>query len=327
MEVEQTLLDGILRLGLLEAKAADIRVLLLGTESYEAGMLTSEEKCREQLRDLLSALVSAGCGHLALYLVGPHMPIDDSNGSKVSTFEFSYQSVSVLVHFEHALFHECSLGKKDARLDAVFALNAGIWGYESWLPTLDILFFDKYAGVKIVITSYTMEESEDDYDRMAAYFEETKKKRGIENKMKLIWEWDCEKNPNGSKTDLKRQTRSTEDNLPLQAYYASGFWQCLFSSKVKSTIRSTCSRCHTSYDPETNDEGSCLYHPESFCGETAQRWMAPGETEGAGNIHNFYSCCSNPDPNSPGCCATRHQSYDEPEDHASSWGRRPGMGI
>ena len=325
MEVPPTLLGGLTRLSLLSK--SELRVVILGSDEHESNLFASEEKCRDELREVLSTLSRTGCVKLVMYLIGPHMPIELTNDDDAPTFLFTYEdSLSVSILCEHALFHESSLGKGKASvdLDVIFALNAGIWGYESWLPTLDLLLFGKYAGVKIIVTSYTLEESEDDYDKMVAYFEETKKKRGVLRR-KLDWEWDCEKNPKGSKTDLKRQTQSTEDQ-PLQAYYASGFWQCVSSKESQKTIRYTCSRCHASYDPETNSESSCRYHAESYCGETAQRWMAPGETEGAGEIHNFYSCCSNPDPNSPGCCATRHQSYDEPEDHAS-WGRRPGMGI
>lgn len=86
----------------------------------------------------------------------------------------------------------------------------------------------------------------------------------------------------------------------------------------------TCRSCNQAFNVKTNSETSCRYHPESFCGETAQRWMAPGETEGAGTVHNFYSCCGGKERSAPGCCSTYHKTFDEAE---NEWGRRPGMGI
>ena len=86
----------------------------------------------------------------------------------------------------------------------------------------------------------------------------------------------------------------------------------------------TCRLCYSSFSRETNNPKACKYHPESYCGETAQRWMDPGETKGGGEIHNFYSCCGG-NIESKGCCYSAHYSFDEPEENFSF--RRPGMGV
>eukprot|EP01041_Mallomonas_annulata_P015217 gene15217-32239_t len=78
------------------------------------------------------------------------------------------------------------------------------------------------------------------------------------------------------------------------------------------TLR-TCKICLLKFDKALNGPRECRYHPESFSGETAQRWMAPGETIGGGVVHNFYSCCGG-QLNAPGCCWTPHRSFDEPDD-------------
>jgi hypothetical protein len=78
------------------------------------------------------------------------------------------------------------------------------------------------------------------------------------------------------------------------------------------------------FKPEDNHDKACKFHPESFTGETAQRWMAAGDTQGAADIHNFWSCCGNGDSKSEGCCYTRHAGFGEPDDIML---RRPGMGI
>jgi hypothetical protein len=85
-----------------------------------------------------------------------------------------------------------------------------------------------------------------------------------------------------------------------------------------------CRNCMSNFTPEDNHDKACKYHPESFSGETAQRWMAPGDTEGAGDIHCFWSCCGSGDVNSTGCCYTHHTGFGEPDDTSQ---RRPGMGV
>jgi len=96
------------------------------------------------------------------------------------------------------------------------------------------------------------------------------------------------------------------------------------SPPVLAIVSKTCRLCLKKFDEKENNDRACAFHPESFSGETAQRWMAPGETEGGSVVHNFYSCCGNRERESPGCCFTRHKTFDEQGD---DWGRRPGMGI
>lgn len=86
----------------------------------------------------------------------------------------------------------------------------------------------------------------------------------------------------------------------------------------------TCRYCMQSFVDSNNSDRACRYHPESFTGETAQRWMAPGETKGASDIHNFYNCCGAPEVTAMGCCYTRHCAFGEPESFDF---RRPGMGV
>ena len=93
-------------------------------------------------------------------------------------------------------------------------------------------------------------------------------------------------------------------------------------AKVGASLR-TCRSCLKQFDELRNGESSCRFHPESFSGETAQRWLPPGETKGGGVVHHFYSCCGAKERDAPGCCSTRHKTFDETE---NEWGRKPGMG-
>ena len=86
----------------------------------------------------------------------------------------------------------------------------------------------------------------------------------------------------------------------------------------------TCRSCKQQFT--TNHARACRIHKESYSGETAQRWMNPGETEGGGIVHYFWTCCGKEDVNAIGCCAQKHLTYDDPDDD-NSYGRKPGDGI
>jgi hypothetical protein len=322
-----TLLHALSRLGL--HSKAEVSIALLGADSDEAQGFSSAAKARDSLSETCQVLGKHGCTHLELMLVGPDMPSTHIGKLAPPLAEFTTESgVHVQISFEHNFFHESTLCKQDFnQLDMVIAYNGGVWGYKSWDPTLAALFIGKFAGTKVVITSYTMEEAEDDYDRMDDYFKEACSGGSNSSQRKLCWHWDCESNPNGSKVQLKRKTTSTKNGGALNTYYPSGHWQCVSTVKVAETIMSICRRCQSQYDRAENSESACKHHPESFCGETAQRWIPPGESDGGAQIHNFYSCCANPDVNSVGCCAAKHESYDDESADSVDWGRRPGMGL
>lgn len=67
-----------------------------------------------------------------------------------------------------SLYHEVS--GELAAPNALFLFNAGLWGYDDWTPTLEHLVVDgmnrpsRPAAAAMVVTSYCMEEAEDDMD-------------------------------------------------------------------------------------------------------------------------------------------------------------------
>lgn len=83
--------------------------------------------------------------------------------------------------------------------------------------------------------------------------------------------------------------------------------------------------CRDSFDPSLNSNSACRSHPESFAGETAQRWLAPGEgRDTGGDVHFFWTCCGAGRRDALGCCAGRHVTYEEAESIAQ---RMPGAGV
>ena len=105
-----------------------------------------------------------------------HYAKTSNNGVEPAVVEFEYKEIKARFECWGCTYdYFFSMNKMlDNQLPVcVIALNAGIWGYESWNASVE-LFFDHWqksrndsvARCYFVITSYTLEESEDDYDRM-----------------------------------------------------------------------------------------------------------------------------------------------------------------
>jgi len=72
-----------------------------------------------------------------------------------------------------------------------------------------------------------------------------------------------------------------------------------------------CRVCKRAFDP-SKERDVCVTHSGHFSGETAQRWLDPGESAGIGHVvHFFWSCCGQADADAPGCLVARHASYDD----------------
>ena len=82
--------------------------------------------------------------------------------------------------------------------------------------------------------------------------------------------------------------------------------------QIKQASLRTCRVCKLSFSLSDNMGGKrpCSFHPGFFSGETRQRWMAPGETAGAGDVLYFYSCCGAESADAPGCASGPHEPYD-----------------
>ena len=127
--------------------------------------------------------------------------------------------------------------------------------------------------------------------------------------------------------DLADTKRSEEGAVPCSAVAASEQPKAtpVFAPTPAQTPSwRSCRVCHDRFDPASNSSTSCRIHPESWAGETAQRWLAPGSSVGdeGARVHEFWTCCGAAERDAPGCCTSFHRTYDEPEDIV---GRMPGM--
>jgi len=224
--------------------------------------------------------VAPGCAALHFLFLGPNMP-SARNARKVS-FEWKEQALALQVTLEMdcRLYHDY-LADSGRVPQLAVAFNAGLWGYDAWLPSIEALFRGWHHCTEgyLVITSYTLQESEDDYDTMQSCYDGLAAS-GLAGRLR--WEWDCEANPHKCSLKVERQSLAQAGGCEDRTYRENHYWQCVSLNSPSPASSRTRQRCHCSFNLGDNTESSCLYHSESYGGETAQQWLAPGDTAGAG---------------------------------------------
>ncbi|KAG7398158.1 hypothetical protein PHYBOEH_011567 [Phytophthora boehmeriae] len=90
--------------------------------------------------------------------------------------------------------------------DLVVCFNAGIWGYDQWLPAIRLVLNE--VRVPLLVTSYNANEAGDDEDV-------------LDELNPAIWLWRAEKNPRGACTP---RATNNEDGSVLKE---NDYWMCL----------------------------------------------------------------------------------------------------
>lgn len=181
---------------------------------------------------------------LLIEFSGPNMPnallgkaVDLLSQSKTQSGGLGLVSAKAI--FQQREYHERPSGNTDAmpEADIAIAFNAGIWGYDSWKPTLAYMCSAKSesnddgingsnSGIGktlFIITAYTVEECEDDAEVVAEVVEEAASERSSSpaNKGPIARQlWAPESNPFSSR--LERKTASAP---PGRKYFENGAWQ------------------------------------------------------------------------------------------------------
>jgi len=109
-------------------------------------------------------------------------------------------------------YHELPALSQNYPPDLCIAFNAGIWGYDYWLPTLDYIAFGMSKAVPFVITAYNAMEADDDEDRIITELSE--RHVGKEN-LRIKWLWGVETNPFHS--NISRPSTHTGETLTENA--------------------------------------------------------------------------------------------------------------
>ena len=141
---------------------------------------------------------------LSIYLIGPHMRALNRRFQPKPE-----QNISIDIIGINGLFHEVITTAELPPPNHICIFNGGIWGYDSWIPTLRSL--NAFSGVYVLVTSYTLEEAEDDYDTLIEYWRTS---------VECVWEPQI--NPYRSTVSLPRKTqpgnREYFDNFAYQCF-------------------------------------------------------------------------------------------------------------
>lgn len=185
-----------------EVEGATLTLHILGADVVEVARL-------RPMCELLFALVRerwAGVENLHLHLSGPQLPPQVA-GKEVRVLDDD----RVSVRFHPRVYHLLSEEERDMGGPPAMAvcLNAGMWGYETWAPTIRQL---ASSGVPTLVTSYSIEECEDDEDAIVAALAPAAPR----------WLWQAEPNPHRSlaprETSSACEDRERSENLA---------WLCL----------------------------------------------------------------------------------------------------
>jgi len=185
-----------------QKKPKELTLHVLGADRMET---QTAEKIQSTFSPLVRWLAAANPPSLApvtvkIFLIGPNVvqqkPVDLKPKKTIPNSVL--ESATAICHV--ATYHESELLKTHPP-DLAIAFNAGIWGYNDWIPTLENL-----KGTTFVVTAYTLEEAEEDYDVL--------KKYGSEE----IWK--AESNPFCSY--IERNTQTSPNN---RVYRENAAWQ------------------------------------------------------------------------------------------------------
>jgi len=141
--------------------------------------------------------------------------------------------VSAKAVFQRREYHEDPSDMGDHGVDGMYALadlavafNAGVWGYDSWKPTIVSMVDKKSNGYReigktlFVITAYTVEECEDDAEVVTEVMKDVATEWSLSPCAIARQLWAPEANPFSSR--LERITASAP---PGRNYYENGAWQ------------------------------------------------------------------------------------------------------
>ena len=192
--------------------------------ALSSGALSPSKEMPSQLDRIDSLLMEFSGPNMPSTLVGKDLnllPERNAHGTGL---------ISAKATFQQREYHEVPTEGAPTLADLVIAFNAGIWGYDSWKPTIASMLGKEVKNVSsgigktlFVITAYTVEESEDDADVVAEVVEDTASKRSPANKetgtiARQLWAPEA----NLFSSRLERKTASAP---PGRKYFENGAWQ------------------------------------------------------------------------------------------------------
>ncbi|KAL3790775.1 hypothetical protein ACHAWO_007692 [Cyclotella atomus] len=178
-------------------------------------------KCGALSESLFTATRNNNAGiALTIEFSGPNMPTTMAGKTMnlLSQMQCNYAQRGLAAAI--CEFHRCEYHDSPKTADLTVAFNAGIWGYDSWKPTLLSMIgktnetaSGNRSGALFVITAYTCEECEDDEEVISNLI----KDHVAANYHQL---WEAESNLFASRVE-----RITDSASAGRQYFENGAWQ------------------------------------------------------------------------------------------------------
>lgn len=146
------------------------------------------------------------CSTVQLALIGPNVPGALHRCSR----RYDDDKVAQQIEYFVGVWEEYASSPTFRPADCSFCFNAGIWGYDAWLPSIQHLVVE--CSQPVVITSYNELEAMDDYETLLS---------SSQHQQLFAWAWKPVANPNASATI--RPSRS----IPGRFLAENAYWQCL----------------------------------------------------------------------------------------------------
>ena len=189
-----TISHALQRLQVLQSNPRRLILHMLGVDHVES-------KSVQQIRATFGPLVrwlaasSNSPESIEILLIGPNVVLQPTV-DLMPSINTPLQKATATCHV--CAYHELNL---ESAAHLCIAFNAGIWGYQEWVPSLE-----KLKGTVIVVTAYTLEEADDDAAVLA-----------LQPGSKCIWKAE----PNPFSSNLKRETKSIQNRV----YRENAAWQ------------------------------------------------------------------------------------------------------
>ena len=158
--------------------------------------------------------------HIHIELIGPNIPSHVATSTHTSPIDLlpntvansttdnnshgtkqTLQSATLRCHsgtYEDILKNDTDTTNDIGVPDLAIAFNAGIWGYQEWVTTIRYLIQHQVQSIPFIITAYTFEEAEDDYDTIADIVKQCSTN---DHNKQVQCIWDVEHNPFASNQD------------------------------------------------------------------------------------------------------------------------------
>ncbi|OQS02618.1 hypothetical protein THRCLA_05018 [Thraustotheca clavata] len=154
-----------------------------------------------------------GYTELVLVLVGPN--VEQRLHGTVHTSPIEGTGKSVRLIYGSEIWSSYLAGQNYMVPSAIFCFNAGVWGYDEWIPAFQLMM-QEAIHTPIIITSYNALEASDDADCL----------EDIE--IPFVWRWKHEPNP-----FLCLKQRASQHTLADRVLKENSCWQCICATHLK----------------------------------------------------------------------------------------------